>query len=644
MGAQVRFSSVENTVGPEFGYDFELVKSWKSFKKHFADAVSVRAVTYSDSPELLLECFEEFDLDRLEVVAGNVGDYRKRLVDRKGLADKLEKLRREGRLVIYTPENSNRLHSKLYLIEEKDDRVKIIVGSPNFTRNGWEGRQKNYIAIFRASKGSEIEKRVSQDYEEHRDYCEPFLEVLTEEIESSDEAREEVVRKYVAGKLEGKKNETDKFLVDLTEKAMDTEKPTDEKVSLSLRGYEEKDTIKDMVGDFDASPSETEVQMRPSEVSKLTRERLGNTLMKVDGEEGVVLTASSGRKNPTSPPPKGKPSQIDDALENIEDYFETVDRFGECKNPQITKTHMFEALLYFFWAPFVNIHAKTYRSCNIGLDKRLPFLYIYGEPSSGKGTFVKFALSLISRGLVEDPIDGDEVGKREIRNLRRANTCFPAVIDDVDKNKVSRFTPLRNYWKNWSDDRYPAVVFTSNDERPKEWFRDRAKIIRFNVRFESTMKGESVVKDTINASNPVFEWFSHLYLSSEIELDDDVLSKARRAFKKLYDLAERQLPNYFPNEPAEEKYDIGREKWVRARRNERFTEKKNDGNLILEFNEDMERFDVSPYYRDLPGSTRPRQEGNRIEIRNPGKYYDWLGESEVEKPGILGKFKSLLKK
>lgn len=643
MNAQARLTSNEDSTGLGENYAFELVKSWRSFKKHFDDATKVRAVTYSDSPELLLDCFEKFDLERLEVVVGNVKDYRERLVNEENLADKLEKLKRDGSLIIYTPENKNQLHSKLYLIERGNEKVKIIVGSPNFTKNGWEGRQKNYITVFNTKKGSKVEREVTQHYKKHKDYCKPFLEDLSEKIENSDEPREEVVRKYVEGKLGGQESETDKFLVNMTEEAMDTEKPADEEIRLSLRGYDEKDSIKNMVGDFDTSPSKTEVRMSPAKISKFTRKNLGNTLMKIDEENGIVLTTPNGRKNLTSIPPEDDPSQIDDALQNIERYFETVDKFGDCKNPEATKAHMFEALLYFLWAPFVNIHAETYRNHNISLDKRLPFLYIYGEPSSGKGTFVKFALSLISKDLVTDPIDGDEVGKKDIRNLRRTNTCFPAVIDDIGKNKVSRFTPLRNYWKSWSGGRYPVAVFTSNDERPKEWFRDRAKIIRFNVRFESTMKGESMVKDIMNVPNPVFEWFSYLYLSSKIELEDDPLAKSRRTFKKLYDLAERPLPNYFPDGPAEEKYDIGREKWIRAKKKGIFTEKESDGNLILKFNDDMERFDVSPYYRDLPGRTRAKQEGNRIEIRNPKEYHDWLGEPGAERSGILNKFKSLIK-
>lgn len=40
----------------------------------------------------------------------------------------------------------------------------------------------------------------------------------------------------------------------------------------------------------------------------------------------------------------------------------------------------------------------------------------------------------------------------------------------------------------------------------------------------------------------------------------DTLAEARQVFKELYDRANRELPSYFPEEPAEKKYDVG--KWM----------------------------------------------------------------------------------
>jgi len=66
---------------------------------------------------------------------------------------------------------------------------------------------------------------------------------------------------------------------------------------------------------------------------------------------------------------------------------------------------MWEAIIWFFWAPFINRYATVYRDQGIDLDKYLPSLYIYGEPNSGKGTLARYAFHLISDGHVSEPED-----------------------------------------------------------------------------------------------------------------------------------------------------------------------------------------------------------------------------------------------
>jgi len=139
----------------------------RSFSDVFDGAKRMRVVTYCDSPEFILDLFEDLDdLDFLEVIVGDVSDHRERLIDKPDLADRLEQLRSEGKLVIYLCENKE-VHSKLYLIEYNDSVLeeadedgdedqmtlggeapvetepedtddgtpaKVIVGSPNLSR------------------------------------------------------------------------------------------------------------------------------------------------------------------------------------------------------------------------------------------------------------------------------------------------------------------------------------------------------------------------------------------------------------------------------------------------------------------------------------------------------------------------------
>lgn len=110
--------------GPETTGHVELFKSYGRFETYFQDAVRMRVVTYCDSPEFILKLFDRVEsLEQREVVVGDVADYRERLIDKPELADRLEQLKRDDKLVIYLCETKE-VHSKLYLIEysaESDD-------------------------------------------------------------------------------------------------------------------------------------------------------------------------------------------------------------------------------------------------------------------------------------------------------------------------------------------------------------------------------------------------------------------------------------------------------------------------------------------------------------------------------------------
>ena len=51
----------------------EPLKSWRTFRKQFSDAHRLKAVTFCDSPSLLLDFFDEHGLDTMEVVVGDIG-------------------------------------------------------------------------------------------------------------------------------------------------------------------------------------------------------------------------------------------------------------------------------------------------------------------------------------------------------------------------------------------------------------------------------------------------------------------------------------------------------------------------------------------------------------------------------------------
>ncbi|AXR76130.1 tyrosyl-DNA phosphodiesterase [Natrarchaeobaculum sulfurireducens] len=696
----------------------EIFKSWRSFSDVFDGAKRMRVVTYCDSPEFILDLFEDLDdLESLEVVVGDVSDYRERLIDKPDLADRLEQLRSEGKLVIYLCENKE-VHSKLYLIEyddsvlegededgDKDQMTlggkatdeseledtgdgtpaKVIVGSPNLSRNAWSN-QTNVGVVYDTKTDSNLYGEFEELYRDHRDSYNsggPFLEDLSEQLELSDDDREEVIKLYTEGRV-GTQDELGEVhgrladhidaeveTVDLaldggtdtaaeqeseeaeldsegesSKKDPDLEDAPQDRITLSLRGYEEStvDTLSQMT-DFDATVSNDTLTTTPDAFQRYAQQVFDVPTMHLNESKDELKFHYDGTVYRVTQPPSD-PEQVNQALVEIEDYFATVDNYGNSNNPTAVKAHMYEALLWFFWAPFANRQAAFYREHGINLDKALPYLYVFGESNGGKGTFCRFALSLISGNRVEAPVDADEIGKRKVRNLRSAHTSFPVVVDDITKQKVNSLDTLRNYWSGWTGETaYPMFAFISNDKRPGEWFRNRAKILRFDVNFMTSHQGEAEVNRLIDTENPIFQWFGYEYLNRDLVLgtDSDALREVRAAMQDLYEHADRPLPDYFPTEPAEKAYDTGRERWRNLIDREDVEITKDSDTLQVTFPESM-NFELHEYKRDPPMTIRIEKRGLDLIIKTPDEFFDWLGETSTEdsREGFLSRARNLL--
>jgi hypothetical protein len=253
---------------------------------------------------------------------------------------------------------------------------------------------------------------------------------------------------------------------------------------------------------------------------------------------------------------------------------------------------------------------------------------------------------LLSLNKVTGALDADELGRRNIRNVRLANSCFPLVVDDIDKGKINQLDPLKNYWSGWDhNSTFPALAFISNDRKPNEWFRNRAKILHFDVMFRTTKKGEAEVNRILNRRNHIFRWVSYKlferFQSGKISLHDDPLEPVRHVVQELYQKAGRVLPGYFPIEPAEEQHDMGRIKWEQLRLHSTIKPTTRDGMLRLSFPETFEFWEIDELKRHLPPFVRAEREGHDLVVKNPQEFYNWLGIKSFE-PGVLERLKETL--
>ncbi|NHN41859.1 hypothetical protein G9C85_09480 [Halorubellus sp. JP-L1] len=649
--------------GDVVDYRREQIGRLDKFREYFDGAEEVFAVTYSDSPETLLKMLGEFEIGRLEVVVGNVEDYREQLTDKPARADRLERLRSDGRLVIYTCPGWG-VHTKLYLIKHGGGDWTLIDTSANLSKTGW-GHQTNMATVYETDGSTVIDEEFHESYVLHRDtYGEEFMQDLSERLEDveDEEEREQIIDSWVDGRSTAKSeseelnerfmDEVDQFVShELVKDGEDADKTiaigdegggVDTEFGISLRNFDsgfKKDLI-DASRETDITVTDNTLRSTVRGVSQYFERQYGIPSMWFNDETGDLFLQTGDSEFPTrmSLPVPESSDAINRELAKLEEYIETVDEYGETNAPEAVKAHLFEGLIWVFWAPFINKYASVYRMADMNLDKNLPYLYIHGESDAGKGTFLEFALQKISNGSVTASEDADKVGAKSIQQLQYTNTVFPYAVDDIPKRDIHRYTTLRNMWNNnWSSDcDFPATAFVSNDKRPKKWVRNRSKVLHFDVVFRSTKQSEAAVAKLKRRDNMTFNWFSTLMIESEVSIGDhdDTLRNARNTFVELYRRANRELPVYFPREPADKVYSTGRRRWRNAWEDSLFEVEERRGELVCTFPE-LERPELYRYEKTIPTRLRANVEGNRVVI-GAGReaFEDWLEEDLTQHSGL----------
>ncbi len=688
---------------------WKTVKSWSTFTKFFHDAVHIDAVTYCESPDLLLDLFTKHadELETMDVLVGNREEYQSAVND-VTVARELERYCREDKLLVRL-KNRRVVHSKLYRIVKPDDKVSLIVGSANLSHNSWKN-QTNSVAVFHTAVDSQLDQQFQAWIQDHRDtYAnEIFMEDLVEKLEQIDDEEEKEkrielwidnrdtqlteqgeVHSTVGKELEQLGGDVDKVvsvtdnpeeadeLISLQHEQIQPEnsqngdggdededesdgvtaaRTPDYTITLSTQGFETDGYLNQMETDLKRRGADVGSDSITTSVEGYTnylKTRYDVPKMWIDdartrthlqqGEHHRILTA---KDDPS-------PEAIDRALANIEAYIETVDKWGETNNEVAVMAHMYEGVLYGLWSPFVNLYAQQFYG-NVTLDNALQYLYIFGESDAGKDKFTEFVLRLLSDNLVRGSADADNVGKDQIRSLRNIDTVFPYVISDISKQKIERIETLRNFWKDsWTpenDVSYPTIIFTSNDSRPNDWFRNRTKMLHFDVAFPSNPEDEGFYKaqedlnSILDTHNPIFSYVSHRLLTDELYKNaSGTVGDVRRIVREFYDIADRDVPPYFPENPANREYNIGKRKWRQVQDRGDVSFERREDHLIASF--DLEPHELYSFRKTLPTKMRPEKSGRNIIIKNPDDFREWLDtddskdneESNDSSKGILSR-------
>jgi len=704
---------------PEFygsgaaGYRLAMVKDRDAFLDLFEGARHVDAVTYAETPELMVKMMTDYDIGSLDVLIGNSEDYADQ-VSEVSTAQSLVQLRQDGRLTIRL-KNRKTVHSKIYRIVMPGDTVKLVHGSANLSRNSWE-YHTNQISVFTTKVGTELDEEFETFIDEYREgYSDQtLLEGLIEALEEADspEERENRIEYWVGtgdldvsdtaalnqDAVEDLKDVADRVtaVVDDPEEADETVAFVEDPENADGNVVEPSDSTgeddPDESADSDESPDvglvesdhetgltetldrprvrapDEKIRMGTSKVDKDTADEFGTSLRDrgatvEDHSITAPLSAYTNQvKESTAIPtmsvvPKAEqvvigeddemilvatdeptPEVLNHCLETIEDYIETVENHGHTQSETAVMAQMYEAFLYGFWAPFANQYAEAMSSPSRTLDNVLQHLYIEGKSDAGKDKLTEYILRLVSDNTVVSGVDADEVGVKEVRGIRKWDTCFPYAIIDAEKEKIQRWSPIRNYWGDWTPTSVdqPCLIFTTNDALPKSEFRNRMKILSMDVSFPSNpedpgfREAQEDLAEVLERQNPIFSYVARRMLTEQPWTDGNgTIEDVRRIFREFYEEADRNEPEYFPaEEPAEKTYDTGRIKWQRDIQGGRVTFESEPDAITAEF--DREEYEVYDYEKRLPKRFMSEKSSTSVYIGAPEEFAEWIGYSVDE--------------
>ena len=615
------------------------------FESLFEGFTALRAVSYVVSPALLLDFMDQRGYERVEVLVGEklaAGEYREQLADAgRDVLDRLAQRMEKGDLVIHVPDRI--VHSKFYLLEGPKG-VRVIVTSANLTETARRAsRQTNYAWTVDCDRGDPLFARMVADYERHLSGSTRFLGDLLELLKQENSlTRAELIEMWLRQSgAEENDADTRKALHELAAHALALSAEGEPVFTLQLpsnpRARRETERF---VAPVNPRTSGDALHVDGRAYLRYVQERHGFPLLRVDTERRHLILGIDGVPQRLSEP-LPEPPDVARALTGVEAYLDSVE-WGEGTDPTATKTGMFEALLYMFFAPFAHEYMKERRARYGSIDARGPrLLYICGDSQNGKSTFFRYAMKLLA-GRALEPLSGAQLTKGRVRTATTIGTTFPLVFDDVMlTQKAAVFEEvLKTYWEVWWREEFvsPQIILSSNNATLKEWARSRVKRIDFDVHFSPDGRTKERLAALFAEPNPIFRWFSHLYLQTWAEAgspDEDELCTARQVFRSLYAHAGRQLPGYFPVEPLEKLYDPGRKAWRDLVR--RLGKAKIDweaDRAVVRFSGDMQRFEVAQYASLLPPSVKHGQRGSTIVIESRDVFRRWLenGDGRRSRP------------
>lgn len=625
----------------------------RPLQSHISGFSKIKMVMYVQRVDFIVDLFDVHGIEEAEIIVGDSVVTKNRSSTEPEVFLRLAQLIDEGRLSVRVPKNKRTFHEK-WILAESENKFADIFGTANLTSrgSGISGKQSNQVRVQTITgnfQDSDRYQMLNENYEWYHHNSELFLDELVELLKKDDAPQIEVVERWVS--YTGSSSSADATKVhaiihEFQEKALsDSTNPDIIVTELTTEANEA--VLEEVVKILAPAGLQREGRKITATTRSFLDTRVSTFPLMTVNEDQVSLRVGSQTISRTAQ--EYDLAEIRKGIEGMESYANTAER-ASCKNQRFAKMSIYEVMLYFLSSPFHHAYMKQGKKILGWEYQRGPKpLAIYGNTKNGKTYLLQYCSRLLTGSQNKvSAYDDDDFSSTKVKNLLTWSSLFPVIYDDISDTKWGKQYMdqiVRSYWDNWweSGKNHSQLIITSNKRIPQGQLKGRMKEIVMDARFEDNTANIKHVSEVMKKENPIFLYFSKLYLEMlEDGVDDfydhtDCMNIARMVMKKLYKMVEMEIPDYFPNQAIEKVVDGNGLDWLSMFNNGdvqwEITPQKE---LHLKFTNNEEWHEVNRQMDLIPESLGPKRRGQKIIIPVPSEFTTWLRNSmpmfEVKRP------------
>ena len=625
----------------------------RPLQSHITGFSNIKMVMYVQRVDFIVDLFDTYGIENAEIIVGDSVVTKNRSSTEPEIFLRLAQLIDEGKLSVRVPKNKRTFHEK-WILAESEGKFADIFGTANLTSrgSGISGKQSNQVRVQTITgdfSASDRYHTLNENYEWYHKNSELYLDELVELLKKDDSPQIEVVERWVS--YTGSSSSADATKVhaiihEFQEKALsDSTNPDIIVTELTTEANEA--VLEEVVKILAPAGLQREGRRITATTRPFLDTRVSTFPLMTVNEDRVSLRVGSQTISRTAD--SYDLQEIRKGIEGMHSYAETAER-ASCKNLKFAKMSIYEVMLYFLSSPFHHAYMKQGKKILGWEYQRGPKpLAIYGNTKNGKTYLLQYCSRLLTGNQNKvSAYDDDDFSSTKVKNLLSWSSLFPVIYDDISDTKWGKQYMdqiVRSYWDNWweSGKNHSQLIITSNKRVPQGQLKGRMKEIVMDARFEDNTANIKHVSEIMKKENPIFLYFSKLYIEmleegvDEVYDHTDCMNIGRLVMKKLYQMVDIETPDYFPHQAIEKVVDGNGLDWLSMINNGdvewRITPQRE---LYLNFTNNEDRYEVKRQMDLIPENLGPKRRGEKIVIPVPLEFTNWLRNSlpmfEVRRP------------